>query len=94
MIDARGLHEWLGCKDYFNQWMSRRIADYGFQPDTDFHTKMCKTGGRPRTDYFLTINMAKELAMVERSQIGQLTRRYFIEMEQAATSYETRRNTA
>ena len=89
MIDARGLHEWLGNKTPYNDWMRRRIAEYGFQPDTDFHAIVRKTGGRPKVDHFLTVNTAKELAMVERSQIGQLTRRYFIEMEQAATPSET-----
>lgn len=84
MIDARGLHEWLGPKMRFNDWIRERIASYSFDPSKDFYCFSSKTGGRPKTDYFLTINMAKELAMVERSQIGQLTRRYFIEMEQAA----------
>ena len=94
MIDARGLHEWLGPKMRFNDWIRERITSYSFDASKDFYYFSSKTGGRPKTDYFLTINMAKELAMVERSKIGQLTRRYFIEMEQAATSYETRRNTA
>ena len=89
MIDARGLHEWLGHKRMFANWIADRVADYGFVEGEDYLTKMLKTGGRPRTEYLLTVNMAKELAMVERSQIGQLTRRYFIEMGQAATPSET-----
>ena len=93
MIDARGLHEWLGSKYRFGHYMSSRIEDYGFVEGSDFCKIICKTKGRPRTDYFLTVNMAKELAMVERSQIGQLTRRYFIQMEQAATSSEISRDT-
>lgn len=86
MIDARGLHEWLGHKRMFANWIADRIRDYGFVEGEDYLTKMLKTGGRPRTEYLLTVGMAKELAMVERSQIGQLTRRYFIEMEQAASA--------
>ena len=89
MIDARRLHEWLGHKRMFAHWIKDRIEDYGFQEGSDFLPIVAKTKGRPRTDYYLTVNMAKELAMVERSQIGQLTRRYFIQMEQAATPSET-----
>ena len=93
MIDARGLHEWLGHKARFNDWMRRRIEEYGFTDGADFYSVVSKTGGRPRTEYLLTVGMAKELAMVERSKIGQLTRRYFIQMEQAATSSEISRDT-
>ena len=90
MIDARRLHEWLGHRtDQFQKWMQGRIEDYGFVEGADFSSNRIKTKGRLRIDYLLTVNMAKELAMVERSQIGQLTRRYFIEMEQAATPLET-----
>lgn len=84
MIDARALHGWLGNKDPFHQWMRRRINEYAFEEGSDFCTNLFKTKGRPRTDYFLTINMAKELAMVERTAIGKVTRRYFIKMEEAA----------
>lgn len=84
MIDARGLHEWLGSKYHFTHFMRSRIEDYGFVEGLDFIKLILKTGGRPRTEYLLTVGMAKELAMVERSQVGQLTRRYFIQMEQAA----------
>ena len=89
MIDARGLHEWLGSKYHFTHFMRSRIEDYGFVEGSDFIKLILQTGGRPRTEYLLTVGMAKELAMVERSKIGQLTRRYFIEMEQAATPSET-----
>ena len=83
-IDARGLHGWLGPKRMFANWIADRIADYGFVGREDYLTKMLKTGGRPRTEYLLTIGMAKELAMLERSSIGSETRRYFIRMEQVA----------
>lgn len=84
LVDARGLHGFLGVRDSFHQWIGRRIAEYGFEEASDFCTEMCKTGGRPRRDYHLTLDMAKELAMVERSDIGRATRRYFIAMEKAA----------
>lgn len=85
MIDARALHGWLGHRaDQFQKWMQSRIDDYGFEEGEDFSSTRIKTGGRPRTDYLLTIDMAKELAMVERSKVGRMTRQYFIEMEKAA----------
>lgn len=86
MIDARRLHGWLGLKMRFHEWIGKRVTEYGFVDGEDFCCERSKTGGRPKTDYYLTIGMAKELAMVERTNIGQLTRRYFIEMEQAASA--------
>ena len=84
MFDARALHGWLKAKDQFNQWVRRRIEEYGFEEGTDFRTIRCKTRGRPRIDYLVTPDMAKELSMVERTERGRQTRRYFIEMEKAA----------
>ena len=84
MIDSTGLHGWLGPKMRFNDWMRERIISYGFDSSTDFYCFSSKTGGRPKTEYLLTIGMAKELAMLERSSIGSETRRYFIRMEQVA----------
>ena len=75
MIDARSLHGWLNITDQFGQWMRRRIAEYGFADGEDFSPLMVKTKGRPRKDYLLTIDMAKELAMVERTDVGRETRR-------------------
>lgn len=85
MIDARKLHNWLGVKAPFHKWMERRVGEYGFEDGADYWTEKSVRadgrGGRPRTDYLLTLDTAKELAMVERSDIGRMTRRYFIEME-------------
>jgi anti-repressor protein len=77
MIDARGLHGWLGIPTRFHVWVARRIEEYGFIEGLDFRTILVKTGGRPKSEYLLTLDMAKELAMVERSEIGRETRRYF-----------------
>jgi phage anti-repressor protein len=77
MIDARALHGWLGVKDRFATWMRRRIGEYGFTAGDDYFAELRKiTGrGRRRRDYLLTLDMAKELAMVERTEIGRETRR-------------------
>ena len=87
MFDARALHGWLGVKDPFHKWVKRRVVEYGFEEGPDFCTGLFKTGGRPRTDYLLTRDMAKELAMVERTEVGRATRRYFILMEGAASGH-------
>lgn len=88
MIDARGLHGWLGVGRAFAAWMQGRIAEYRFEEGTDFLLsetgKRKGRGGANRKEYLLTIDMAKELAMVERTEVGRATRRYFIQMEQAA----------
>lgn len=74
MFDARALHAWLGVRDRFNMWMRRRIDEYGFELDEDFCANSRKIGGRPRNDYLITIDMAKELAMIERTERGRETR--------------------
>ena len=88
MIDARGLHGWLGNKERFNQWVARRITDFVFEEGSDYYRNLGirsdGKAGRRATNYLLTIGMAKELAMLERSNIGSQVRRYFIEMEQSA----------
>lgn len=68
MIDARALHGWLGHRAAdFGRWIKGRIEEYGFEDGEDFYAAVRKTGGRPRTDYLLTVDMAKELSMVERT---------------------------
>lgn len=84
LFDARALQEWLGPRWAFSHWIKGRIEEYGFEAETDFVRITAKTRGRPRTDYLITRDMAKELAMVERTPKGRATRRYFIQMEQAA----------
>lgn len=75
MIDARSLHGWLGTGCTFAAWMNRRVKEYGFADGKDFCSILTKSsGGRPRKDYLLTIDMAKELAMVERTDKGRETR--------------------
>lgn len=84
LCNARDLHTFLEVGDRFDQWIYRRIEQYGFADGEDFCTVLCKTskrGGRPATDYHLTLDMAKELAMVENNAKGREVRRYFIACE-------------
>lgn len=86
MIDARALHGWLGVEARFADWIKRRAAEYGLEDGADYFSELRKNGGRGRAarEYLLTLDTAKELAMVERTDLGRQTRRYFIHMERAA----------
>jgi len=82
LVDARILHMRLDVKTRFDTWIQRRIEEYGFENGKDFCTNLFKsTGGRRATEYILTMDMAKELAMVEQNETGRTVRRYFIEIE-------------
>ena len=94
-IDAKKLHAFLGVGRDFSNWIKSRIKQYEFAENEDFiliplndqsgfspkRAKTSNTGGRPSKDYFITLDMAKELAMVERNEKGREARRYFIECE-------------
>ena len=82
-VNARDLYSFLSksLSTRFNDWITRRIEDYGFEKGQDYLTQITKTQGRPKIDYFITMDMAKELAMVERNEKGRQARRYFIECE-------------
>ena len=65
------------------------MCDYGFEEGTDFCSFLSEsTGGRPATDHQLTIEMAKELCMIQRSETGRKFRQYFIKVEEAWNSPE------
>lgn len=84
--DARDLHEALGVGRDFSNWVRGRIAEYGFEEGEDyqrFSPDRAKPpqGGRPTQEYSVSLDMAKELAMLENSQVGRDVRRYFIQAE-------------
>ena len=84
-VNARELHAFLESKQDFSTWIKNRINEYDFTENQDFvvfHKKMENpNGGRPSQEYFITLDMAKELAMVERNDKGKQARKYFIECE-------------
>lgn len=85
LVDARELHNKLESKRDFSNWITDRIQKYDFIENVDFTTILLKsTGGRPRTEYALTLDTAKEIAMVENNEQGRKIRRYFIEVEKKA----------
>ena len=81
-VNARELHEFLESKRQFADWIKNRIEQYDFVENQDFTTvsKNLEKGGRS-IDYYITLDMAKELAMVERNEKGKQARQYFIECE-------------
>ena len=89
-VNARELHAFLESKQDFSTWIKNRINEYDFTENQDFvvfHKKMENpNGGRPSQEYFITLDMAKELAMVERNDKGKQARKYFIECEKKLNS--------
>ena len=88
-VDARELHEFLEVKTAFTDWIKKRIEDYGFSNDSDYLKISSRnyTGiGKAPIDYIISIDMAKELSMVERNEKGKHARKYFIECERKAKS--------
>lgn len=82
-VDGRALHTFLEVQSHFRDWINNRIEEYGFEEGKDFRSFFSEsTGGRPTKEYALTLNMGKELAMVERNAKGKQARQYFIECEQ------------
>ena len=87
-LSARELHEFLGIKTHFKDWFPR-MCEYGFEQEKDFRSILSKsTGGRPSSDYEITLDMAKEIAMIQRNEKGKQARQYFIEVEKQWNSPE------
>ena len=87
-VNARELHQKLGCKYQFANWIQERINKYGFVENQDYEVfkenLKNSNGGRSRKEYALSLDMAKELCMIENNEQGRLFRKYFIEVEKAA----------
>lgn len=83
-VSARELHDQLHIGTRFNDWFPR-MTEYGFVEGTDFYSKMSKTdnGGRPSTDYEISVDMAKQICMIQRTPEGKAVRQYLIDLEKA-----------
>lgn len=82
-VDGRELHGALGVGREFANWMRDRIRDGQFEEGDDYLPILANNPGRgkPRTDYLLSLDMAKHVAMLERSPAGKACRAYFIAAE-------------
>lgn len=85
-VSARDLHERLGIMTEFRKWFPR-MAEYGFEEGQDFKrvSQKCPTlgGCQEMVDYQVSIDMAKQICMIQRSEEGKKIRQYFIDLEKA-----------
>lgn len=104
-VDARNLWRFLQLGEQFADWFDRMLS-YGFEENVDYWRTNNISGkpekssttqfpiissGRKPVDYTLTLDMAKELCMIQRNEIGRQARKYFIAIEKAYKSYAVAR---
>lgn len=91
VVSGRQLHEALGVKTEYKKWFSR-MTEYGFNENEDFLkvTQKCLTSstGQNTTDHIIKLDMAKEIAMIQRTDKGKEVRQYFIQVEKDFNSPE------
>ena len=80
-VNARDLWKFLESKQEFANWIKDRVEKYRFVEGKDFLINFSKSLGRPSKEYLISLDMAKELAMVENNERGRQARQYFIEVE-------------
>lgn len=86
-VSARELHEQLHIGTEFAKWFSR-MCEYGFSVGNDYSEVIVKNdenskGGRPATDYNISVDMAKQICMIQRTPEGKAVRQYLIDLEKA-----------
>lgn len=89
VVSGRELHEFLEVKTPYRVWFPRMV-EYGFAENVDFavmyknvHDDTAFGGVRKITDHAMTLDMAKEISMIQRTDKGKQARQYFIEVEKA-----------
>lgn len=85
-VMGRDLHKFLEVGRDYTNWFKQMVG-YGFEQDKDFTPILAKTsdqGGRPKQDHIVTLDMAKEISMIQRTDKGKQARQYFIECERRA----------
>ena len=94
-VDGRELHAFLQLDTPYAKWFSRML-EYGFEENVDYITvgqkcPIANGGYQIRINHTITLDMAKELCMIQRNEIGREARRYFIAIEKAYKSYAVAR---
>lgn len=88
VVSGRQLHEALGVKTAYKDWFPRMV-EYGFVDGQDFCSNLSEsTGGRRAVDHVIKLDMAKEIAMIQRTDKGKEVRQYFIQVEKDFNSPE------
>lgn len=88
VVSGRQLHEALGVKTAYKDWFPR-MTEYGFVEGQDFCSNLSEsTGGRRAVDHIIKLDMAKEIAMIQRTDRGKQVRQYFIQVEKDFNSPE------
>ncbi|MEA8964042.1 phage antirepressor Ant [Campylobacter jejuni] len=87
-VNAREIYKYIKITSNFAEWINRRINHYNFIENQDYIIELVYTKGRPRKEYYVTLNMAKELCMVENNEKGRQARRYFIDCEKRLKNLE------
>lgn len=85
LVSARELHKGLEITDRFSRWFDRMLQ-YGFDENVDFASVKSSTvvnngAKKELKDYVITLDMAKEISMIQRNELGKKFRQYFIECE-------------
>ena len=81
-VNAREIHDYLKVKTAFTTWFNRTVEKYDFTLNEDFISFLKESnGGRPQQEHIVSLDMAKELCLVEPNEKGKETRKYFIEVE-------------
>ena len=98
-VNARELHAFLEVSSRYNDWIRNRISSYEFQENIDYvcltktlvtQTEEGREGASTQKEHFITLDMAKELAMVERNDKGKQARQYFIECERKLREHQVK----
>lgn len=91
IVSGRQLHEALDVKTKYADWFNRMI-DYGFAENQDFlllkNEQQTGRGGHNKVDHIIKLDMAKEIAMIQRTERGKQVRQYFIQVEKDFNSPE------
>ena len=97
VIDTKKLHKSLGVGRDYSTWIKGRINKYNFKESVDYIVKSLihqngginkKGGDKKSKSYFVTLNRAKELCMIENNEIANIVRKYFITLESTLRNYE------
>lgn len=90
-VSARELHEFLEVKTAYKDWFPR-MCEYGFSEGQDYRSFLSDRSdglpGKPRQDAAVTIDMAKEICMLQRNERGKQARQYFLQLEKDWNSPE------